>query len=43
MKQVTLNIPKEHKNEVRKRIETSKKNPERLQDWDDVKNDFKFD
>lgn len=36
-------IPEEHKNEVRKRIEASEKNPERLQDWDDVKNDFKFD
>lgn len=36
-------IPEKHKNEVRRRIEESNKHPERLLDWDDVKNDFKFD
>lgn len=36
-------IPEEHKKIVRQRIAVSNKNPERLLDWDDVKNDFKLD
>jgi hypothetical protein len=36
-------IPEEHKQEVRNRIAESQKNPERLMDWNDVKNDFKLD
>lgn len=37
----TIEIPEEHKNIVRKRIEDSNLNPERLLDWDEVKNDLK--
>ena len=36
-------IPEEHKQEVRRRIAASDKNPECLLDWEDVKNDFKLD
>lgn len=36
-------IPEEHKQEVKKRIAASDKNPERLLDWNDVKNNFKLD
>lgn len=36
-------IPEEHKKIVRKRIAESTKNPERLLDWDEVKNDFNLD
>lgn len=35
-------VPEEHKQEVRKRIVASDRNPERLLDWNDVKNDFKL-
>ncbi|OFY88672.1 MAG: hypothetical protein A3K10_16915 [Bacteroidetes bacterium RIFCSPLOWO2_12_FULL_31_6] len=38
-----VSIPEEHKQEVRKRIAASDRNPERLIDWDNVKNDFKLD
>ncbi len=38
-----VSIPEEHKQEVRKRIAASDKKPERLLDWDKVKNDFKLD
>jgi hypothetical protein len=38
-----VHIPEEHKNEVRRRIEESKKHPEKLLNWDDVKNNFKLD
>jgi hypothetical protein len=43
IKATDVSIPDEHKQEVRKRIAASDKNPEILQDWDKVKNDFKFD
>ena len=33
-------IPEEHKEIVRQRIKASKQNPERLLNWDDIKNDF---
>lgn len=36
-----LEIPEEHKRIVRNRIEISDNNPERLLDWNDIKNDFK--
>lgn len=38
-----ISIPEEHRQEVRKRMAASDKNPERLLDWDDVKNDFELD
>ena len=38
-----VSIPEEHKQEVRKRMAYSKENPERLMDWNQVKNDFKLD
>jgi hypothetical protein len=43
VKTTDVSIPEEHKQEVRKRIAASDKNPERLLDWNDVKNDFKID
>jgi hypothetical protein len=43
VKAADVSIPEEHKQEVRKRIAASDKNPERLLDWDKVKNDFKLD
>jgi hypothetical protein len=36
-------IPEEHKNIVRERIKKSEKNPKRLLDWDDVKDNFIID
>ena len=36
-------IPEEHKRIVRKRIENSNKNPERLLDWEEIKNNFILD
>ena len=36
-------IPEEHKRIVRQRIEASNQNPDRLLDWDEIKNDFIFD
>ena len=43
IEQVEIDIPEEHKQIVRQRIEASKKNPEILLDWDDVKNSFILD
>lgn len=40
VKTSVLEIPEEHKRIVRKRISDSTKNPERLLDWDEVKNDY---
>lgn len=42
VKATEISIPEEHK-EVRKRIAAANKNPERLLDWEEVKNDFKLD
>ncbi len=36
-------IPEEHKAIVRERIRLSNENPERLLDWEEVKDSFKFD
>ena len=36
-------IPEEHKRIVRQRIENSNKNPERLLDWEEIKNSFILD
>jgi len=36
-------IPEEHKEIVRKRILKSSKDPDRLLDWDQVKDNFKFE
>ena len=36
-------IPEEHKEIVRKRILKSNKDPDRLLDWDQVKDNFKFE
>ena len=36
-------ITEEHKKKVRDRIRKSKENPERLLDWDNVKDDFILD
>lgn len=38
-----MEIPEEHKAIVRERIQKSKANPERLLDWEQVKDSFKFD
>jgi len=38
-----VEIPEEHKNIVRERIKKSYENPEQLQEWDEVKDDFRFD
>lgn len=43
VKTSVLDIPEEHKKIVRKRIADSDKNPERLLDWNDVKDEFKLD
>jgi predicted Zn-dependent peptidase len=36
-------IPEEHKKIVLERIRKSEKNPERLLDWEQVKNNFRLD
>lgn len=36
-------IPEEHKAIVRERMKKAKANPERLLDWDEVKDSFSFD
>tara|TARA_R110002124_G_scaffold221839_1_gene387294 strand:- start:14558 stop:14773 length:216 start_codon:yes stop_codon:yes gene_type:complete len=36
-------IPEEHKAIVRERIRLSEQNPDRLLDWEEVKDSFKFD
>lgn len=36
-------IPEEHKAIVRERIKLTNENPERLLDWDEVKDSFNFD
>jgi hypothetical protein len=38
-----IDIPEEHKEIVRQRIEASKKNPERLLDWEEIQNEFNLD
>jgi len=38
-----IHIPEEHKAIVRERTLKSKENPDRLLDWDDVQDNFKFD
>jgi hypothetical protein len=43
VKATDISIPEEQKQEVRRRIAESEKNPERLLDWNDVKNKFKLD
>jgi len=43
VKAAEVSIPEEHKKIVRQRIADSDKNPERLLDWDNVKNDFNLD
>jgi hypothetical protein len=43
VKAAEVSIPEEHKKIVRQRIADSDRNPERLLDWDNVKNDFNLD
>jgi len=43
VKTTVLEIPEEHKKMVRKRISDSNKNPKRLLNWNEVKNDFNLD
>lgn len=38
-----VEIPEEHKAIVRERIRKSKENPERLLNWDQVKDSFRLD
>ncbi len=38
-----IEIPEEHKRIVLERIRLSKQEPTRLLDWEEVKDDFKFD
>ncbi|MEQ9467202.1 MAG: hypothetical protein RLN88_07295 [Ekhidna sp.] len=38
-----INIPDEHKQVVLSRIESSKKNPGLLLEWDTIKDDFRID
>lgn len=38
-----IHIPEEHKAIVRERTLKSKANPDRLLDWDQVQDNFKFD
>lgn len=38
-----IEIPEEHKNIVRERIKRSEQNPERLLDWNEIKDDFMLD
>lgn len=38
-----VEIPEEHKEEVRARIKQSEENPQRIVEWDEVKDNFKFD
>ena len=38
-----MEIPEEHKAIVRERIKQSDQNPERLLEWDEVKDNFRFD
>lgn len=38
-----VEIPEEHKAIVRERIKKSIQNPERLLDWEQVQDNFKFD
>jgi Arc/MetJ-type ribon-helix-helix transcriptional regulator len=38
-----IKIPEEHKEIVRERIQKSNANPERLLNWDEVKDNFKLD
>jgi len=38
-----MEIPEEHKDIVRERIKYSKENPDRLLEWDQVKDSFKLD
>jgi len=38
-----IKIPEEHKEIVRERIRKSNANPERLLNWDEVKDNFKLD
>lgn len=37
-----IEIPEEHKNIVRERIKRSEQNPERLLNWEEVRNQFTF-
>lgn len=43
LKEEDIVIPQWQKDEVRKRIEFSKNNPDTILDWDDVKNNFTLD
>ena len=38
-----IDIPEEHKQIVRERIAESDKNPTKILDWEEVKNDFSYD
>ncbi|WP_423130297.1 hypothetical protein [Gaoshiqia sp. Z1-71] len=38
-----VDIPEEHKNIVRERIKKTYGNQDRLLEWDEVKDNFKFD
>jgi len=38
-----MEIPEEHKDIVRERIKNSKENPDRMLEWDQVKDSFKLD
>ena len=38
-----IEIPEEHRTIVNKRIKKSNQNPERLSDWDQVPDNFRFD
>lgn len=40
---IASEIPEEHKTVVRERINKSNKNPARLLDWEETKDNFKFD
>ena len=42
VKKTEIEIPEEHKELVRKRIQKSNQNPEQLLDWDEVKDNFKL-
>ncbi len=42
VKESQIEIPEEHKEIVRKRTKKSNESPERLLDWDDVKDSFKL-
>ena len=42
-KPIEIDIPEEHKAIVRKRIQKSEQNPDRLLDWEQVQDNFNLD